>query len=143
MTKFEEVVNKKTNTINPESTNTSIFDRFKGMEEEKEEVKNPIVKKNKNVEKLKKVFKEYLEWCKIYSWLPWEKYKKALKLIKEKGIKCTSKDIEEFSLELINFQDYEGFERGAGVFLSVLINSSKDKEFVIHTESILRKKFIY
>jgi hypothetical protein len=138
-TQFKEGGNKTTNTINPESTNPSIFDRFKKIEEEKEKVKNLIVKKNDNVEKLKEVFKEYLEWCKIYSWLPWEKYKKALKLIKEKRINCTSKDIEEFSLELIAFEAHEKFERGVGVFLSVLINSSKDEEFIIHTEHLKKR----
>jgi hypothetical protein len=143
MTKFIEVV-KTTNPINPESTKTSIFDRFKGIVEEKEEVKNPIVNKNKNVEKLKKVFKEYLDWFSYNtSLLLRDVYIKALELIKEKGINCTSKEIEEFSIELRAFEDHEEFEYATGVFLSALINSSGDKEFVIHTKHLKKKiKFL-
>jgi hypothetical protein len=140
MAKFKEVV-KTTNTKNPKSPSSSIFDRFKGIVEEKEKLKNLIVKNNENVEKLKEVFKKYLKWCGSYLWspLPSEEYKKALKLIKEKGINCTSEDIERFSLELIAFEDHEEFETRAGLFLSALINSSGDKEFVIHTSHLKKK----
>jgi hypothetical protein len=141
MVKFKEVV-KTTNTKNPKSTNTSIFHKFKEREE-KEEVKNPIVKKNENVEKLKEVFKGHLDWYETYRMKKVTgisiEYSKALELIKEKGINCTSKDIEEFSLELVAFEDHKEFKIGAGLFLSALINTSEDEEFIIHTRHLKKK----
>jgi hypothetical protein len=147
MTQFEEGGNKTTNTKNPKSPSSSIFDRFKGIVEEKEKLKNPIVNKNNNVEKLKEVFKEYLvNWPNATSLLVTvyrgNLYNKALELIKEKRIKCTSEDIKEFSLELGAFEDHKEFEDRAGLFLSALINSSGDKEFVVHTRH-LKKKINY
>jgi formylmethanofuran dehydrogenase subunit C len=131
----------KSKAENLSSAPKSIFDKFKEREE-KEKVKNPIVKKNEKVEKLKEVFKGYLDWCSYTSLHLHQVYIKALGLIKEKIINCTSKDIEEFSLELVAFEDHKEFKDRAGLFLSALIESSKDKKFIIHTKH-LKKKINY
>lgn len=64
-------------------------------------------------------------------------YSKALSLLK--GLKYSSKDIETFSIALAEFQEEKDFEHRAGVFLSVLINSCKEKDFTIITKHLLKK----
>lgn len=49
------------------------------------------------------------------------------------GLAYSSKDVEKFSLSLIEFQEDRNFSSKAGHFLSSLINNGADSDYVIHT----------
>ena len=51
-----------------------------------------------------------------------------------KSIKCTSFHITAFSIALSELQCEEAFSQKAGLFLSALINNSKEKNFIIITK---------
>jgi hypothetical protein len=53
-----------------------------------------------------------------------------------RGLACTSKDIEEFSLALSRFQGDALFDLKAGLFLSALINHCPERICVIHTSHL-------
>jgi hypothetical protein len=54
-----------------------------------------------------------------------------------RNLHCTAKDVEEFSLALSEFQQEKEFIWKAGLFLSALINSSIESDYVIHTEHLV------
>ncbi|NYZ74489.1 hypothetical protein H0O00_05070 [Candidatus Micrarchaeota archaeon] len=51
-------------------------------------------------------------------------------------LECSAKDIENFSLALVEFQSENRFSDRVAIFLSALINKSKETEFVIHTNHV-------
>jgi hypothetical protein len=60
----------------------------------------------------------------------------AKMLRKVKRLEYSAKDVESFSLALVEFQKEYEFSFKAGLFLSALINNCKDSEFVIHTSHL-------
>jgi hypothetical protein len=52
------------------------------------------------------------------------------------GIKYNSKEIETFSLLIPKYQNFEGFNSYAGLFLSALITKSEDNDFIVHTKTL-------
>jgi hypothetical protein len=60
-----------------------------------------------------------------------EHYAAMLDSIKE--LECCAKDVEAFSVQLAEFQHENEFPAKAGLFLSALINNSKDTVFTIQT----------
>jgi hypothetical protein len=55
-----------------------------------------------------------------------------------KILRCSAKDIEQFSIVLGEFQGERNFSYKAGQYLSALINNCNDAEFVIHTNHLDR-----
>ena len=100
-----------------------------GRQEEVKEEEITVIR-NPNLEKICRSYEKWLERDDQY----WQgSYDHALKTFSRK--KYTAKDIEEFSLELKKYEQRRYFEK-TGLFLSALINSSKDKEFTILTEHL-------
>ena len=56
-----------------------------------------------------------------------------------KRIHCTSKDITDFSIAISQFEHRDDFSESAGVFLSALINSCKEKEFLVVTRHLSKR----
>jgi formylmethanofuran dehydrogenase subunit C len=55
-----------------------------------------------------------------------------------KRLRCSAEDISRFNVSMTEFQDETGFKFKAGLFLSALINISKDSEFIIHTNHLVQ-----
>lgn len=53
-----------------------------------------------------------------------------------RDITYNSKNVERFSLTLVEFQDEPDFSSKMGLFMSLLVNNCTDTEFVIHTENL-------
>jgi formylmethanofuran dehydrogenase subunit C len=53
-----------------------------------------------------------------------------------KDLRFTAKDVEKFSLALVEFQFEDKFYWKAGLFLSALINSGEDSDYMIHTQHL-------
>jgi hypothetical protein len=64
-----------------------------------------------------------------------ENYRPILHIVE--NLQCTAKDLEEFSLSLEEFQHEKDFAEKAGHFLSALINSGKESDYVIHTQHLV------
>lgn len=105
------------------------FERYKG--EDEKTVRKPDVKEDEVLGQLKTVFKG----CVITESLPniGGEYDKILQLIGDIGY--SSKDVEKFSIGLVEFEEDDCF-RTVGLFLSALINNCKDNDFVIHTQNL-------
>src|SRR5208283_5571817 len=108
----------------------SASSRFRNFKPEHEQnIRVSKVESNPVVEKMKKVWAE----CGFFSYsIGWQK---SCNRIFEKisGIECSAEDIKTFCVVLVQFQDEEEFATKTGLFLSALINNSKDAEFVIYT----------
>lgn len=50
----------------------------------------------------------------------------------------TPKEIEQFSLLLVNYQDVNNFQQLAGLYLSALINRSRAKQLTIYTKQLTK-----
>ncbi len=95
-----------------------------------EEVKESKIIVNRNP-RLDEICRNYETWLNEDK-LDWDKnYNNALENHSKK--EYTSKDIQDFSIELVKYQDRKHFEN-TGLFLSALINHSRRKKFVIVTE---------
>ena len=103
-----------------------------GKQEEVKEEKITVIR-NPNLEKICRSYEKWLERDEQY-WR--DSYDHALKTFSRK--KYTTKDIEDFSVELLKYKGKKHFEK-TGLFLSALINSSKDKEFTILTEHLAQR----
>ncbi len=55
-----------------------------------------------------------------------------------KHLRCSSGDIEAFSLRMTALQHQERFRTKAGLFLSALINNCTEKEITVHTSDLSR-----
>jgi hypothetical protein len=107
----------------------SALGRFRGFKPESElSVREAKVETNPVLEKMKIVWRV----CDDFDPDNWDNgYDKMIKRIKK--IRHSAKDIELFSLALAGYQDEKDFSDKAGFYLSALINTSKGREFVIHT----------
>ena len=104
----------------------------------KTEDPKPIRKKDQKIDRVLEQLKE-----------AWAKYKHdkdegvgigcSKVLLLTWRIKYSSRDVEKFSLALVEFQDEEDFRYKAGIFLSSLINNGKDGDYVIHTRYLDKK----
>jgi formylmethanofuran dehydrogenase subunit C len=61
-------------------------------------------------------------------------YEDAVSVIK--GLQYSAKNVEEFSIALVQFQEEHFFGPKAGLFLSALINEGEDEDYIIHTKQM-------
>jgi hypothetical protein len=105
------------------------FGKF-GPEEEKASSKADV-KENEQIKQLKNAWRS----CKLYMDRTYEdRYFSMLSSIK--NLRYSAKDVENFSLVLIDFQDEENFSLKAGLFLSALINNGEESYYNIHTQHL-------
>ncbi|NYZ74440.1 hypothetical protein H0O00_04825 [Candidatus Micrarchaeota archaeon] len=111
----------------PDAPVLAMANRFQIHAPETEKaVRKVEVVEDETLEKMKKAWKKCnynYDWSKYYS--------KMLEIAKR--LRYSAKDVENFSLALVEFQGEKRFSEKAGLFLSALINNSKDTVFVIHT----------
>jgi len=109
----------------------SRFGKYKP--EEEKEVRKVQVKEDKVLKKLKTAWKKVKadahRFCDDF-------HRDALKQVK--GLDYSAKDVENFSIVLVEFQGEKYFSDKAGAFLSALINNGKDSNYVIHTGHLAR-----
>lgn len=125
-------------TTSSMSRGRSLFKDYKIAEKV---IEKPVkeVKKSPGLETLKALWKAYkiLEETLISKRMPEIEYYRALcKHIKSGKISYTAKDVESFSLLLEEFEHEENFYVKAGMFLSAIINSGKEKSYIIHVENL-------
>ena len=64
-------------------------------------------------------------------------YIKALELIR--NLRYSARDVEQFSIALVQFQKEREFSEKAGIFLSALINNGSDSDYRVHTSHLDKK----
>ena len=118
------------------------FQRYKP--EVPKTVRTPDVKENETVRKMKRLFKELMEY-NIWK----EDARFSTELLSIPAISdieyryifprirfpYTSSDVTMFCLAIAEFMDIEEVDR-AGVFLSALINKGKDREYKLHVSHL-------
>jgi hypothetical protein len=108
-----------------------INDQFKHYKPEQEKrVRQIEIKKDTVLEKLVEAYKRYRNTK--YKFGDVHEYRGALGIVR--GLEYSAKDVTEFSIAMAAFQEEQNFTTRAGFFLSALINSSKEMEFIIITE---------
>jgi len=112
----------------------SRFDRYKP--EEEKVVRKVEVKEDAVLRQLKAAWKKF-DYAHDPETGLTDNYRKADTEVKR--IRYSAKDVENFSLAMVEFQDEEGFSRKAGYFLSALVNNCKDTDYVIHTQHLSQK----
>src|SRR3989338_4812134 len=113
------------------------IDPFKRYQPEvSQPVRKPDVKEDSKV--LQAIKKVWRECGSIDSYDVLEAVERPYAKIFEhlKRLKCSAKDVERFSIALAEFQEEEGFAAKAGIFLSVLINHAKGKNFRVCTRHL-------
>ena len=95
-------------------------------------VRRQDIIENKALKQLALAWKEYLIGLNSVP-LP-NTYDKALDLVKD--LKFSAADIQKFVIGLTLFQELDRFPAKAGVFLSALINSCTDREFLINVRHL-------
>jgi hypothetical protein len=103
------------------------FGRYK--DEEEKAVRSSKVVEDRVLGQLKEA------WMKVH--LGDELGPACLRAIK--GIQYSAKDVEKFSVALVEFQDEVDFATKAGVFLSALVDSCRESEFIIRTRHLYGK----
>jgi formylmethanofuran dehydrogenase subunit C len=104
--------------------------RFKGFRPEEEKASRKAdVKESEAIRQMKNILGAYLR-------LPKGDNTRGAMSKAIKNLRYTAKDVEEFSLVLVEFQDEEDFTNKAGFFLSDLINNGRDSDYVIHTQNL-------
>lgn len=103
------------------------FRRYK--KEDAKAVRVPEVKENAAIAQLRDAWDTF-GYDHIHS-DPENVYQIALAAIEK--IQYTKRDVEMFSIVLVQFQEESNFDIKAGLFLSALINNCSSDEFVIHT----------
>ena len=108
------------------------FGRYK--KEDKKEVRKAEVKEDEILENLKQIWQLI-----VFSMIPDDEnddeiYAKCLD--KLKGVNCSSKDFELFSLALIGLTEEDFFQRKAGLFLSALIAYGKNETYLLQTKNL-------
>ncbi len=94
-------------------------------------VRTAEVKENQVLEQLKQAWMELIPGPYLSVDGYYEKTRKILK-----GLNCSAKDIENFSLALGEFQTGEQSSGKAGMFLSALINTGNEENHIIHTKHL-------
>jgi hypothetical protein len=112
----------------PDAPALAISKRFGGYVPEVERAVGRIaVVEDETLKQLKEAWKACGWTCD-----PTRDYAGMLEIVGK--LEYSAKDIENFSLALVDSQDKKPFSSGkAGVFLSALVDGCKDSEFVIHT----------
>jgi len=117
---------KQARLAREEIARTEASKRFgKYKDEEKKEVREADVKKT---ETIKEMCARWRACDTPDSGIP-EDYKYVHRFLR--GIKFTAREVEEFSIALVEFQGQESEK--AGLFFSVLINYGKDRDYMVHT----------
>lgn len=106
-----------------------LFGRYKP--EERHEVRGLDVKEDRILMQLRKAWKrfDFESGAEIE-----ENYNRAVSLVKD--IKCSAKDVENFSILLGEFASEWAFSFKAGHFLSALINNGKDNDYLLHVRHL-------
>ncbi|MDD5171991.1 MAG: hypothetical protein PHF60_03055 [Candidatus ainarchaeum sp.] len=105
---------------------------FRGYGPEKESgLRETVVKEDEMLRQLKTVW----ETCN-YKGEVHTDYAAMCEAVKELGY--SAKDVERFSIVLVEFQDEHNFYYKAGVFLSALVNSCREDDLIIHTSHLTR-----
>lgn len=109
--------------------------RFGRFRPEEEKAARPSAAKNSGVLDLfweiwKLPFRDAKNGSSMFS----EFYQAACEAAKQ--VRYTAADVEFFSIALIERQDEFDFSSKAGLVISALINSGKDKSFMIHTRGL-------
>jgi hypothetical protein len=116
-------------TLNPILRAEDLFDSL-GKEQREPEDRKIEITKNERLEELVKGFEEVLK-IKLKPFQP--NFNNLIYIIK---IIPTSKEISDFSILMSDYQDHKEFRKYSGLYLSALINKSKDKEFIINTNHL-------
>ncbi|VVC00705.1 Molybdenum-containing formylmethanofuran dehydrogenase 1 subunit C [uncultured archaeon] len=103
----------------------SLLDKFVPQEKVGTALPHKVVM-NRRLVKLDAAFAEFLEYT-----APSIETEARLDCLK--GIGCTAADVEQFSIVLAKYRERSDFEKYSGLFLSAMMNTSKDTEFVIPT----------
>ncbi|NYZ74441.1 hypothetical protein H0O00_04830 [Candidatus Micrarchaeota archaeon] len=114
----------------PKAPTLAMANRFQRYKPETEKtVRGVEVKEDETLRQLKEAWKA----CG-YTGDSVKDYPKMLKIVKK--LEYSAKDVVDFNLALVEFQGERDFIYKAGLFLSALMNNSKDSEFVIHTNHL-------
>jgi formylmethanofuran dehydrogenase subunit C len=112
------------------------FGRFK--DEDEKAVRVPQVAEDQVLKQLKEAWSR-VQW-KILGYFSEDECDLNLECLEAvKDIQYTAKDVEKFSIALVEFQDVELFRIKAGYFLSALISNCPESEFTIHTKHLEEK----
>jgi len=104
------------------------FDKY--QPEDEKDARKVTIERDPVLERLIAIWKKFELGFSGYN----NEYKDALEQVK--GISYSAKDVEKFSIALLEFQDEGNFPEKAGYFISVLINNGKDLDYVIHTQHL-------
>ena len=116
----------------PDASVTTMANKFsKYKPEEEKAVRKVEVVEDEMLKKIKEAWKAFQYNSNE---MPEIAYDKAAALAEP--LRCSTSDVEKFSIALVQFQDENGFSRKAGLFLSALINNGKDQDYVIHTRHL-------
>jgi formylmethanofuran dehydrogenase subunit C len=109
----------------------SVGGRFKGFQPEEEKASRKAeVQESEAVRQMKVAWKAW-RYSDISSY---QDYRAILPIIN--NLQYTAKDVEGFSIALVEFQDEDNFSVKAGLFLSAVINSGNDSNYEIHTQHL-------
>jgi hypothetical protein len=120
----------------PDTPVLAMANRFERYNPETEKaVRKVEIVEDKTLKRMKNAFRkvEYDEED-MADELVYLTYQDSLRMIKR--LHCTASKVEKFNIALAELQEEAGFRGKAGLFLSALINNSKDTEFVIHTNHL-------
>jgi hypothetical protein len=106
-----------------------LFDSLQPEEKQPEDLRIKV-EKSERLEELVRGFEEVLKIKVNNSKQGYNDFQKIVQIIP------TSKEILEFSILLIEYQDNKIFENRSGLYLSLLINRSNEKEFTINTRHL-------
>jgi len=104
----------------------SKFGKYKP--EEEKDVRKVEVKEDEVLKKLKDAWRRYKHVTVLAGTTNEEKILRAVV-----GIAYSARDVERFSLALVEFQDELLFPDKASTFLNTIIKNCKDSNYVIHT----------
>jgi len=118
-------------TVPPAVAFGSKFGKYAPEAEKK--VRKVEVKEDEVLRQLKDAWSRF-QLCRSNATPLPEDDEEALRQIKD--LDYSAKDVEKFSIALVEFQDEKDFSAKAGVFLSALINNGKDANYVVHTRHL-------
>lgn len=128
---------KKPQDRNAGTAASKKFSRYK--KEDEKAVRKTDVRQDKVLEQLKRAFKAiniFDELAKDGDIRLSDAYEAISTASVVTSLRCSSKDIEKFSLVLVEFQRERWFSDKAGLFLSALINNGDDNDYMIHTANL-------
>lgn len=63
-------------------------------------------------------------------------YERMVDLLNSEDIRCSAKDVEQFSVAMAEFQEDHLFSHKAGFFISALINTGNDNDYTVQTKHL-------